>query len=70
MTKPLMLRTGGLSGRIWGIRRYSERPNGTVVSQQKEDVTDQAIDAVIEHIRFGCASLGCRCRMLSQVEAP
>ena len=58
--KPVLLRCGGSTNRIYAIRRYTERANGLIVSSVKEDATEQAIMAVAEH-RARCRDTECRC---------
>jgi hypothetical protein len=52
---------GGLTNRIFAVRRYAERANGLIVSSAKDDVTSEAIRAVAEH-RLGCEDADCRCQ--------
>lgn len=62
MKRPVLIRTGGLTNRIYAVRKYTERPNGLIVAATdgKDDVTEDAIRAVAEH-RMECKREGCRC---------
>ena len=53
----------GLTGNIYASRRYSERPGGLFVSHDKDDVTDEAIAAVAEHVG-NCERRECICHEL------
>lgn len=44
---PRLLR-GGLTGRIYIVTRYTETPDGTVIADEKHDVTDQFDDIITE----------------------
>lgn len=50
---------GGLTGRIFAVRKYQQRGD-LVISSAKDDVTEDAIKAVAEH-RYECKAEGCRC---------
>lgn len=66
MVQPIRVMASGLTNRIWALRRYREMPEGYVVSSSKDDVTEDAIRAVIEHIRRGCSLVDCGCQFLTQ----
>ncbi len=65
MPKPILIRTSGLTNRVWAIRRYTERADGLLVSSAKDDVTRDAIQAVIEHAR-SCTDPECSCEGLRE----
>lgn len=50
----------GLTNRIFASTRYTERGDGLFVSTKKDDVTQEAIAAVLAHARE-CNTSGCRC---------
>lgn len=58
---------GGLSNRIFAVKRYTTRPDGLIVAavNGKDDVTEEAIYAVAEH-RLACKDDTCRCGWLSK----
>jgi hypothetical protein len=62
--KPIRVFRGSLSNRIYATRRYQERGE-FIVSQSKDDVTQEAIRAVAEH-RMGCQDNDCRCSWSSE----
>jgi hypothetical protein len=58
-TKPIRVMCGGLSNRIFAVRRYTQRGD-LVISSAKDDVTADVIKAVAEH-RLACQDTDCRC---------
>jgi hypothetical protein len=52
----------GLTNRIFASTRYTERPGGLFVSSKKDDVTEEAIAAVLQHLD-DCADNDCLCRL-------
>lgn len=51
----------GLTNRIFASTRYSERPGGLFVSSKKDDVTQEAIVAVLQHMD-DCTQDDCLCK--------
>lgn len=62
-----MVMTGGLTNRIYAVRRYTERGNGMYVAATngKDDVTQQALRAAIQHVDAGCEDRDCECQYLT-----
>lgn len=66
MPMPVRILCGGLTNTIYAVRRYSNQPNGVIVAalNAKDDVTQEAIGAVIEHSQR-CNVADCLCRRIS-----
>lgn len=66
MTKPIRVFHSGLTNTIYACRNYSDRGNGLFVSAAgaKDDVTQEAIAAVIHHARL-CVDPECLCLSLA-----
>jgi hypothetical protein len=62
--KPIRIATSGLTNTIYALRNYTERA-GHVVSSAKDDVTAQAIQAVVGHARI-CERDDCECEGLRE----
>lgn len=62
-TKPVRIMCGGLTNTIYAVRRYTDRGNGLLVAANggKDDVTQEAILAVVEH-RVRCQRSDCSCK--------
>lgn len=58
-SKPIRVMCGGLSNRIFAVRSYTQRGE-LVISNAKDDVTEDAVKAVAEH-RLNCQDADCRC---------
>jgi hypothetical protein len=66
MPNPIRIGYSGLTNRIFALRRYTERSDGTLISQTKDEVTAEAVHAVLEHVRADapCPIDGCECEAL------
>jgi hypothetical protein len=53
----------GLTNRIFASSRYTERTDGLFVSSKKDDVTQEAIAAVLQHMD-DCTQQDCLCQQL------
>jgi hypothetical protein len=63
--QPVRVMVGGLTNRIYAVRRYSERGGGLFVAATggKDDVTTEAILAVREHVNQ-CRDSKCVCKTM------
>lgn len=63
-----MIMVGGLTNRIYVVRRYTERGEGLYVAATggKDDVTREAIMSVEQHIDAGCTDYDCPCQFLTR----